>query len=88
MTRLKVWGVNTSLRGVQARTLVAARSQKRAVELLAEVGSPVSLHYFREYGSQTWNHGELEIATEEGVWVNIGDYHEALFKRWPRKAKR
>ena len=81
----KVWGgltntahTRTANGSRQARTIVCARSQRRAVELL----SCMSLHEFREYWSETGNANEINITGgEEGVWVNQGDWDNPKWER-------
>ncbi len=75
MAKLKVWGgLTRSARkpapngGTQARTIVAAKNQKRAVELLVMAGHGISLSEFRNYWCETGNELELAIAFCEGVW--------------------
>jgi hypothetical protein len=55
--KLKVYGTNTHLLGIQARTIAAVTSQK---EFAALIGS--SLGYVREYGCETGNPEEMEQA--------------------------
>lgn len=52
--RLKVYGCNEDGR---YRAIVAATSQKAAAELIG-----ISVNHLREYGSQTGNAKEIEIA--------------------------
>jgi hypothetical protein len=56
--KLKVYGGSSFIRGKQVRVIVAARSMKRASELLKE-----SYSYMREYWSVTGNKMEIETAT-------------------------
>jgi hypothetical protein len=84
---MKVWGWMSFLRGTQARTLVCAKNQKRAVELLNEVYCNVSLYSFRQYWAETGNAHELNAANCEGVWVNMGDDYQKHFKRWRKRAQ-
>ena len=79
MRALKVWGGATSTRRIpypngsrQARTIVAARTKKHAVELLNRAGGAISSYQFNIYWGQTANKEELALATEEGVWINQG----------------
>lgn len=67
---MKVYGITTSLpisgRTTTCRVIVAAKSQKAAVEALQEHGMRnMTLNHFRMYGSQTWNPGENEIAMSQ-----------------------
>jgi hypothetical protein len=66
---------------LQARTIVAASSRKRAVELLHAAKLTISLHYLNAYWSETGNRLELATAFEEGVWVNQGPEYAPVFER-------
>jgi len=97
MRKLKVWGglTNTAKKpspngGMQARTIVCATSQKRAVEMLCAVPHnrcSMSLHYFQGYWCETGNEAELAIACRSGVWtaqVNTVGGDKADWKQlWP-----
>ena len=92
---LKVWGGLTytakkaSPNGSrEARTIVCAPSQRKAVELLGAVPGNrcyVSLYYFREYWAETGNQKELEIACKPGVWTSqVAGWEKADWKQlWP-----
>ena len=70
MKTFKVWGGNTHQRNKQVRTIVCAKTKKRALELLKDY--LISSNYFNNYWCETGNKTELEIANnEEGVWFNL-----------------
>ena len=59
------------------RWMVAARTMKRAVELLAEAnfrGGFISRGYFKAFAGETQSEKAIEILreNEEGVWVEPG----------------
>lgn len=94
--KLKVWGGLThsadepsANKGMQARTIVAAYSQKHAVEVIREAcGCRMSLHEFSQYWSETGNATELGIATHVGVWtsgVNMVGKSDAKWRKLERK---
>lgn len=71
---MKVFGVNYDGR---SRRIVAAKTKKEAAQRLG-----VSLHQFRNYGCQTGNQEEIELAMREpGVVWSIGF---ALNSNWVR----
>lgn len=82
---LKVWhgrvfGYAKDNRSVEA--LVAAHSQKHAIELLEKIHNRASLNDFRNYWVNLCNDAMLKIATEFGVWVNEGrEYTYDKYKR-------
>jgi hypothetical protein len=82
-TRVKVWHGHTY--GRLPQLIVAATSQKRARELLAEAHNPGwSAQGFRDYWSgPSGNAVALSVAKEEGVWkcdkqhaANPGDWEK------------
>jgi len=84
MRTLKIWGGMMNMKktrnpngGNQTRTLVAATTKKRAVELLDRI----SMGYFNDNFVETGNAVELATATEEGVWVNEGTCREPEWER-------
>lgn len=94
---MKVWG-STEVVGnavplpgqpkhnTQARVIVCARSQKRAVELLdCTVRGPRSVAAFRAWWGET--HNPIELATaagNEGVWyAPLDGPHRSEFELWP-----
>lgn len=80
----KVWGLRIQDRGQDARLIVRATSQKKALELLHQAGyRNISLGYFRDYGSITGNKQELAAATETGVWITPDRY--AVHREFERK---
>ena len=76
--KLKVWGGLTSTAKVaapngslEARTIVCATSQRKAVELLSATRrAGVSLYGFLNYWCETGNEQELALATTPGVWTS------------------
>jgi hypothetical protein len=80
--KIKVYGMMFQRGPKQVRTIVAARSQKAAVEALNAAGLPVSLHLFRTYSAETGNKTELATATEEGVVYYAPDRHGSEYRRW------
>lgn len=60
MSKLKVYGGHTFLKGKQVRVVIATTSWKRAAVLSGE-----SLHHIRGYWSITGNAHELEIALND-----------------------
>lgn len=65
---MKVYGGLTFVNGKQRRTIVKAKSQKRAAELIK-----TSLYSFRMFWCETGNKGELEAAEQyEPETVLIG----------------
>jgi hypothetical protein len=69
MTTEKVWGVvitpnpDWGATTRQVRVIVAARSQKAAVEALQEAGARVTVGFLRTYGAVTGNATEVAVAT-------------------------
>lgn len=74
MKKLKVYGGLVMEGRNQKRTIVAATSQKRAMELLKSKGHPFSAYEFRGWWGETKNNIELATATEEGVWVSTDNF--------------
>jgi len=76
MRKLKLFGGLTCLANKpQSRTIVAASSQRRAVELLQLAGDNMSLYYFHEYFMYTSNEQEIRISggmKNEGIWICPG----------------
>ena len=58
--KLKVYGVNTNLLGIQARTIAAVTSQEQFAKLIG-----TSLGYVRDYGAETGNLEELAVAFKD-----------------------
>lgn len=54
---MRVYGGQKFKNGTQLRTIVAAKSKKKAAELVGE-----SLHQFRQYWSETGNDIEIKTA--------------------------
>lgn len=86
--KLKVWGGQSMLKSTQnlngsyqTRTIVAATTKKRAIELMNLLDRGYSQHYFDNYWCETGNKLELATATEEGVWVNEGHDYEPRYER-------
>lgn len=69
--RMKVFGGATfAPGGAQQRTIVAASSQKAAVQALKDAGIPnITLGEFRGYWAVTHNEDELRIALESPLTV-------------------
>ena len=84
MRALKVWGGSWDGR---SRGIVAARTKKRAVELLAAHYHPMSRHYFDGYWCETGNDMELKIANREGVWVTTNRLMDGSYKPVPLKTE-
>lgn len=61
--RVKVFGGNTFVTGKQARTTVAANSQKDAIKFLEIAGVRTNLNEFRNYWCETGNAQELKDAS-------------------------
>lgn len=94
--RLRVWGGTDFLSSEevaamrlpptahnQYRCIVAARTKKRAVELL-----DCSMHHFNDYWSETGNAIELAVAVEEDVWYAPMQGRMADdYKRLPGRAR-
>jgi len=71
MRALKIWGGHN----VNSRIIVAAHTKKEALERLAAVGIPVSLHEFNGYWAETGNRAELIVVSgQPGVW-SVNEYH-------------
>lgn len=66
----------------QTRAIVAAPSQKAAAEAFG-----VSLHEFRNYGGETGNAGEIEVATSDPGVVYWSDL-DTFPRRWTKLARR
>lgn len=70
-----VFGGLTFKDGKQVRCIVAAKTKKRAVELLG-----VSLYEFNNYWCDTGNEIELEVALESPETVFISSNHYSKLK--------
>lgn len=70
MKEYKVYGGLTMIKGKQRRTIIAARTKKRAAEI---IGGSVS--HFRDYWCVTGNETEIKIALAEPetVFIAHGD---------------
>jgi hypothetical protein len=62
---------------------VAATSLEKASELLAQAGHHEGVYSLRQYWSETGNALELQTATEPGVWVDVGDAGQPVYRRVP-----
>lgn len=60
----------------QVRCIVAARTKKRAVELMLSVTRYFSMGQLNKYCSETGNAFELATATEEGVWKQVDGFNK------------
>ena len=73
--KLKVWG------GIkyQYREIVATYTKKRAIELIGNI----SVKYFNDYFTETYNNRELLIALEtpETVFITVDNYHNSEYVR-------
>ena len=81
---MKVYGLTTAMsvdgRMQTCRVIVAAKSQKAAVEAFQEHGMRnMTLNHFRNYGSQTWNPGENEIALSQPGQPFVRADHALIF---------
>lgn len=66
-----MWGLHTE----DGRTVVCARSQRAAIELLHKAGyAHITAYQFRTYAFLTRDRVELAVATEPGVWVTPNRY--------------
>ena len=65
------------------RYIVAARSQKAACEALNVAGLPLSLYAFREYGRETGNDTEIELAMRAPGAVFRTDAHQREYYPYP-----
>lgn len=65
---LRVYGGLTFLKGKQVRTIVAAKSMKRASELTGE-----SYSYIRKYWSETGNEVECQFALSSPETVFVAE---------------
>jgi hypothetical protein len=73
MRKLKVYGGITSYvtegsARYSIRTIVAAATKKRMVEMLNESKMRYSAYEFNNWFVATGNTVELSVATEEGIW--------------------
>jgi len=90
--KLKLWGSYTLVTPAarldgraEARVIVRAASQRRAVEMLNEsklIGGNITLGGFRDYWSKTGNAKELATGDKEGIWyaTRSGDVY---MQAWP-----
>ena len=96
---MKVWGSTTLVRfpipgqaahNQQARVIVCACTQKRAIELLHETLGPLSLYAFRGWWGATENKTELAVAGgNEGVWYAPDDPRAGrAYKPMPKREEK
>lgn len=72
MTRLRVYGLTSMRAGKQVRVIVATSSRRTAAPLFG-----VSLYHMREFGCETGNAQEVQVATfasETVFWAPLDDH--------------
>lgn len=78
--KIKVWGFYAG--SPSRRILVAASSQKAAVEQLHQAGMrDITVGFLRQYAALTGNRDELATATEPGVWRYLDESRRAGIER-------
>ena len=76
MRKLKVWGGLTFRGGKQVRTIIAATTKKRIMEI-----GRLSIYELNNYWAETGNEVELETAIIEGIWISTDDWKVGPYTR-------